>query len=108
LSEEKLFYSTMEVCSMLGVPPQTLRYRVARAGIRVLRTGGNRGRRLFRAADIDRLSRVGSLLKEGYRLDGARRRIGSPTPAKRALAALRSELVRLRDEMHSRGSWRGS
>jgi len=103
LNERKLFHSTSEVCAMLGIPPHTLRYRAARAGLRVLRTSGDRGRRLFRAADIERLSRVASLLKEGYRLDGARRRIDAPTPDRRALAILRLELIRLKDGLSTPG-----
>jgi DNA-binding transcriptional MerR regulator len=88
---------------MLGIPPHTLRYRATRAGIRVLRTSGNHGRRLFRAGDIERLSQVASLLKEGYRLDGARRRIEAPLPDRRALSILRLELVRLKDGFSTTG-----
>jgi DNA-binding transcriptional MerR regulator len=102
-----MFYSMREVSSLLGVAPQTIRYWEKRARIRIYRSGQDRGRRLYREADIARLARIASLVREGYRIDGARHRIGKPDgniPAlgtKTALTGIREELVKLMDRLET-------
>ncbi len=69
----KLFYTTGEACRKLGVPPHTLRYWMRKLRISAYRS--RKGMRLLRAGEIDLLWRLSGLLREGYTLDGASRRL---------------------------------
>lgn len=90
---------------MLGIAPHTLRYWTRKLRISCFRS--RRGKRLLRATEIDLLWRLSGLLKEGYTLEGARKRLleteqfalpfGGPGSGQRgALLAIRQMLSAIR------------
>ena len=101
----KLFYSMGEVCRHLNLLPHVLRYWEKKIGLEIYRSA--RGRRLFRRRDVEQLSRVSELLKEGYDLNGARKWLQGRAPFRASagvgtlewrttLRELKQELDRLR------------
>lgn len=74
----KLFCTMGEVCRHLNLLPHVLRYWEEKMGLHIYRSA--RGRRLFRRRDVARLQRVSELLKEGYDLNGARKRLQGWAP----------------------------
>lgn len=104
-AKRKLFYTTGEACRMLGIAPHTLRYWTGKLRMSCFKSRG--GKRLLRDTEIDLLWRVSELLKEGYTLEGARRRLleteqfslpfGGPGTGQRgALLAIRQMLSAIR------------
>jgi len=97
----RLFFSTREACSQAGISAHTLRYWERRLGLTFLRSP--RGKRMFRAEDIERLRRVASLLRDGYSLKAVprqlREHVQMELPLDRAGKENGRVLKRVRDEL---------
>jgi DNA-binding transcriptional MerR regulator len=99
---EKLYYSIGEVSDLLDQEPHVLRYWEEEFD--VLSPRKNRaGRRVYTDEDIETVERIRRLLKEEkYTIDGARQAIqrdGARDEIAEDLRALRSFLIKLRDQL---------
>lgn len=73
MSDERLFTVT-QVCQQIGTKPHILRYWEKQLGLKVRRNSA--GRRVFTAAQVERLREVKRLVgTEKLTIEGARRRL---------------------------------
>jgi DNA-binding transcriptional MerR regulator len=109
---DKLYFKIGEVAKIVGVKPYVLRYWETE--FPVIRPGKTRSRhRLYRRRDVEALLEIKRLLhNERYTIEGAKRRLKTPTkssaPDPRPQLALplgertyRNALVRLRQDLQA-------
>lgn len=71
---KKVYWKMSQICDMLNVAPETIRFWLNYFDVEVYRRTGTRGYRLFSEKDIEKVKRIKFLLKvEGYTLVGAKR-----------------------------------
>jgi DNA-binding transcriptional MerR regulator len=108
MRDERLFTVT-EVCKQIGTKPHILRYWEKEFGLKVRRNSA--GRRVFTAAQVERLREVKRLVgAEKLTIKGARRRLHQPTKDRVAdgslpqpdTSAIMKELRALRTLLSSR------
>lgn len=74
VAPKKVYWKMSQVCDMLNVAPETIRFWLNFFNVEVYRRTGTRGYRQFTEKDIEKVKRIKFLLKvEGYTLIGAKR-----------------------------------
>ncbi|MFS0490389.1 MerR family transcriptional regulator [Leadbetterella byssophila] len=98
----KLFYSTDEVCTHLGIPRTTLEYYLLEFKINIKKAGRSRK---FSHKDIEKLQKIVDLIqKQGHTIEGTKEKLKQKAKSQAdieeivdRLQVIRKSLVILRD-----------